>query len=140
MPFADAPFKKGQESPVVGQKGGRTPSPDGSAFEEPRAHHFWRYLFNLNYASLALKEFEAILISPNSVRRETAEIIPITFILLAKDTNVHKKAAFRSIKNLHKKRICSTASWRRGGAGKTRTALAYATIKPFTCVSSFGGM
>ena len=91
MPFADAPFKKGQESPVVGKKGGRTPSPDGSAFEEPRAYHFRRYLFNLNYASLALKEIEAILVSPNSMWRKTAEIIPVTFVLLAKDTNVHKK-------------------------------------------------
>src|SRR5207244_11400351 len=90
-PFADATVIEGQESPVVGKKGGRSPSPDGSTFEEPRAYHFRRYLFNFNYASLTLKKIEAILVSPNSMWRKTAEIIPVTFVLLAKDTNVHKK-------------------------------------------------
>src|SRR5437016_11446715 len=101
MPFADAPFKKGQERPVVCQKGGRTPSPDGSTFEEPRAYHFRRYLFNLNYASLALKEIEAILVSPNSMWRKTAEIIPITFVLLAKDTRSEEHTSeLQSLTNL----------------------------------------
>jgi len=98
MVFADAPFKKRQQTPVVRQKGDRTPSPDGSAFEEPHAYHFRRYLFNFNDASLSLEEIEAIFVSPNSMRRKTSERTSITFVLLAKDTNVHKKAAFRSMR------------------------------------------